>query len=144
MFWVKHVLKFDFQLSIVSFDKCQDCVRQRSQPISGRCCVGVSCFPSLFLLLLTQKTLKKIDRNLSKERFLLFPERRFFGEHCWSATFYAPQSSVPNFCENCVLSQYSSSHIEGRIDVWQFSVVHLATNNNTYCLLSLLFKRSWC
>ena len=49
------------------------------QPTSGRCCVGVSCFPSLFFLLLTQKTLEKTDRNLSKERFLVFPERCFLG-----------------------------------------------------------------
>ena len=49
------------------------------QPISGRYCEGVSCFPSLFFLLLTQKTLEKMDRILSKERFLLFPQRCFSG-----------------------------------------------------------------
>ena len=51
-----------------------------SQPISCRCCVGVSCFPSLFFLLLTQKTLEKMDKILSKERFLLCPQRCFFGD----------------------------------------------------------------
>ena len=49
------------------------------QPISGRCCVGVSCFPWLFFLLLTQKL--EMDRFLSKERYLLFPQN-IFGEHC--------------------------------------------------------------
>ena len=50
------------------------------QPISGRCCVGISCFPSLFFLLLTEKTMEKMDRILTKERFLLFPQRCFLGK----------------------------------------------------------------
>ena len=43
--------------------------------ISGRCCVGISFFPSLFFLLLTKKTLEKMDRILTEERFLLFSQR---------------------------------------------------------------------
>ena len=50
-----------------------------SQPILGRRCVGVSGFPPLFFLLRTQKTLEKMDRILSKERFLLFPQRCLLG-----------------------------------------------------------------
>ena len=45
------------------------------QLISSRCCLGVSCFPSLFFLLLTQKTLEKMDGLLTKERFILFSRR---------------------------------------------------------------------
>ena len=74
------------------------------QPILCRCCVGVSCFPSLFFLLRTQETLEKMDRILSEERFLLFPQRCLLGNTADLLHFYATQSSVPNFCENCVLS----------------------------------------
>ena len=37
---------------------------------------------------------------------------------------------------------FYSSHIERRIDVWQLSVVHLAPNYNTHCLLIFLLKIS--
>ena len=50
------------------------------QPTSSRCCVGVSCFPTLFFLLITQKTLERMDRLLIKERFLLFPQSCFLGK----------------------------------------------------------------
>ena len=52
--------------------------------------------------------------------------------------FSAPRSSVRNFCENCVFSYCYSSHIERGIDVWQHSVVHLATNYNTHSFNSPL------
>ena len=96
---------------------------------------------SIALLLVAHtKTLEKMDGILTKVRFLLFSQRCIFEKHCYSAGFYAPESSVHNLCENCVLSYCYSSHIERRIDVWQLSVVHLATRSITHIVF---YFSSW-
>ena len=55
--------------------------------------------------------------NSNQRAFSFVFTKVYFEKHCWSATFYAVQISVRNYCENCVLSYYYSSHTERPIDV---------------------------
>ena len=76
MFWVTHVLKFDFRVSIVSLVSVKTVVGYVPHSISVRCCIGVNFFLSLFFsLFLKQEKLEKKDRILIKVRFLLLSKR---------------------------------------------------------------------
>ena len=77
MFWATRVLKFDFRFCIVSFNKCKDCGGQRPAPHIGPMLCSFQLISIALLLDAHTKTLEKVDRNLTKERFLLFPQRCF-------------------------------------------------------------------
>ena len=101
-------------------------------------------FLSITLLLVAHtKTSEKMDRILTEERFLLFSQRCILRNTADLLHFMLHRVlSVTSVKKVCCEKRYSS-HIERRIDVWQLSVVHLATNYNTHCLLIFLFKISW-
>ena len=104
------------------------------QPISGRCCVGVSCFPSLFFLLLTQKTLEKMDRTLSKECFLLFPQRCFLGNTADLLPFMlhrvlSPTSVKMVFCHNTIPHTLRDELTCGsfQLSMWRLSIPRIVS-----------------
>ena len=141
MFWAADVLKINFRLGIVCFDKCQDCVCNVPQPESGRCCVNVSFLPSLFFLLLTQKHWRNgMEFYINCVSFVF--SNVYIDNYCSSAGFYAPRSSLHNLCENCVLSYCFFPHIQRQIDVQQLSVFNLATKSIAHIVFyfSLLKK----
>ena len=87
-----------------------------------------------------------MDRIVTKEGFPLFSQRYVLGNtadllHFMLQRVLSVTSVKIMCCHNGI--PLTLRHIEVGNDVWQLSVVHLATNYNTHCLLFLLFKISW-